>query len=47
MRWVLFDIVILKFRTPYIQIVYQSFIGGNLLICKLVNTSRDNKWLKY
>ena len=31
---------------PYIQIMYQSFISENLLICKLVHTSRDNKWLK-
>ena len=43
MRWVLFDIVILEFKTADIQIVYQSFISGNLLICKLVHTSRDNK----
>ena len=28
---------------PYIQVVYQSFISGNLLICKLVHTFRDNK----
>ena len=31
---------------PYIQIVYQSFISENLLICKLVHTSGDNKKLK-
>ena len=30
----------------YIQIVYQSFIRGNILICKFVHTSRDNKCLK-
>ena len=30
----------------YIQIVYQSFISRNILICKLVHTSRDNKSLK-
>ena len=28
---------------PYIQIVHQSFASGNLLICKLVDTSRDNR----
>ena len=28
---------------PYIQIVYESFISENFLICKLVRTSRDNK----
>ena len=27
----------------YIQVVYQSFISGDLLICNLVLTSRDNK----
>ena len=43
MRWVLFDIVILEFRTPVHSIVHQSFISGNLLICKLVHTSGDNK----
>ena len=30
-------------QNPYIQIVYESFISGNLLICKLVHTSHDNK----
>ena len=28
MRWVLYDIVILELETPYIQIVYQSFISA-------------------
>ena len=32
---------------PYIQIVYESFINGDIFICKLVHTSRDNKFLKY
>ena len=27
----------------YIQIVYESFISGNLLIWKLAHISRDNK----
>ena len=30
-------------ESPYIQIVYENFISGNHLICKLVHTSRDNK----
>ena len=41
MRWVPFNIVSLDIRTPvHSQIVYQNFITGNLLICKLVHTSR-------
>ena len=48
MWWVLFNIVILEFRTPYIQIVYESFISGNLLISELEQTSRDNSsWRGY
>ena len=27
--------------------VYENFISGNLLIYKLVHTSRDNSYLKY
>ena len=43
MRWVFFNIVSLDIRTPVnSQIAYQNFITGNLLICKLVHTSRDN-----
>ena len=36
MRWVLLNI----------EIVYQNFISGNLLIYKLVHTSRGNRYLK-
>ena len=28
---------------PYMKTVYESSNSGNLLICKLVHTSRDNK----
>ena len=31
----------------YIQIVYESFINGHILNCKLVHISRDNNQLKY
>ena len=34
-------------QPSYIQIVYQNFISGNLLIYKLVHTSRGNRYLKY
>ena len=30
------------FGNQYIQILYENFISGNLLICKLVHTSRGN-----
>ena len=36
MRWVLLNI----------EIVYQNFISGNLLIYKLVHTFRGNRYLK-
>ena len=42
MRWVLFNIVTLEISIPYIQIVYQNFIRKNILLCKLVHTSRGN-----
>ena len=35
-----------KSEPRYIQIVYQNFISGNLLIYKLVHTSRGNRYLK-
>ena len=42
----LFDIVIWSPEPSYIQIVYESFISENFLICKLVHTFRDNKYFK-
>ena len=46
MRWVLFNIVIWKSEPPYIQIVYQNFISGNLLIYELVRTSPGNRYFE-
>ena len=43
MRCVLFSIVTLEIKTPCIQITYQSFISGKLLISKVVHTSRSNR----
>ena len=45
MSWGFLVLLLWNSEPPYIQIIYQNFISGNLWICKLIHISLANDYI--